>query len=390
VRADAWPPGIRGITIGPIESSQQLGRGYGSEYSARLLDELIDLGANAISITPFGRIWSLHSSEIDPDFELPFRDSRAGVLRLAAQAHARGMRVLIVPHLWVETPGWRGEIDPGDETRWAAYQKSYRAFVLSWAEVAREAHADVFSIGVECKSWSGRFGGYWTQLIAAVRAEFPGRLTYSANWDEAPDVLFWDQLDLIGINAFYPLAEHAHASYDDYARGAERALANAAELVRSIDKPLLFVEAGYTSRPDAAVQPWLWPDDMAGVTVDDFEQARALSALLGAALPKPYFAGFFLWRYYANLDDVSQEAPWGFSPHGKLAEPLLRNIFEASWAADPDPSASFLQPSAAGIDHNRKIMPMRLEKYLSSAPPATRMLAPRTPGSVTSGLSVMK
>ena len=49
-------PALRGITVGPIESSQQPGRGYGTPYSAELLDELVRLGANAISITPFGRI----------------------------------------------------------------------------------------------------------------------------------------------------------------------------------------------------------------------------------------------------------------------------------------------------------------------------------------------
>ena len=49
-------PALRGITVGPIESSQQPGRGYGTRYSAELLDELVRLGANSISITPFGRI----------------------------------------------------------------------------------------------------------------------------------------------------------------------------------------------------------------------------------------------------------------------------------------------------------------------------------------------
>src|SRR5262245_42954579 len=67
--AEEHAPAIRGITVGPIESSQQPGRGYGTQYSAALLDALVRLGANAISITPFGRIWSLHSTTITMDFE---------------------------------------------------------------------------------------------------------------------------------------------------------------------------------------------------------------------------------------------------------------------------------------------------------------------------------
>jgi hypothetical protein len=340
--------GLRGVTIGPIESSQQPARGYGTDASRVLLDELVRLGVNAISITPFGRIWSLHSTQISRDFELPFEQSRASVMQLVGDAKARGMKVLIVPHLWVETSGWRGEIDPGSDAGWLAYQKSYREFVLGWAEVAQRAGADALSIGVECKSWSGRFGPYWMALIADLRAAFAGQLTYSSNWDEADDVLFWDQLDFIGINAFYPLADRESASYASYADGAARAVDRALALGRLVAKPVVFVEIGYTTRRDAAVQPWLWPDDMRDVVIDEWEQARALSALLGAAITQPAFRGLFVWRYYANLDDVSQEANWGFSPHGKLAERLLSNVFHTAWAGDPDPT---LRWRSMPVDH---------------------------------------
>ncbi len=336
---DSFPPNgdaIRGITVGPIESSQQPGRGYGTPYSEALLDHVVALGANSISITPFGRIWSLSSTEISMDFEAPYQVSREAVRRMIAQAKARGLRVLLIPHLWVETEGWRGEIDPGSEQGWRKYQESYKQFVLRWARDAQAFGADAFSIGVECKSFSGRFGGFWTDLIHDVRGAFHGKLTYSANWDEAENVLFWDQLDFIGINAFYPLADKNGASYDDYARGAASALDHVAELHEALRMPVLFVEIGYTTRANAAVEPWLWPDRMQNVVIDEHEQARALSALIGASVSRFWFSGLFLWRYYANLDDVSQEAGWGFSPHGKLAERLLGSVFASPWAADAE------------------------------------------------------
>ncbi|MEC7518891.1 MAG: hypothetical protein VYE22_03445 [Myxococcota bacterium] len=333
---DAGYEGVRGITIGPIESSLFPGRGYGTEHTAALLDFLARRGTNWVSITPFGRIWSLQSTDIAMDFEAPYEDNRAAVREVVRQAHARGIRVLIIPHLWVETTGWRGEIDPGSPEGWADYQESYRRFVTAWAEDAAAAGADAFSIGVECKSWSGRFGGFWTSLIADVRARFDGILTYSANWDEAEDVLFWDQLDLIGINAFYPLADHDGASFEAYVEGAMRARDAVADLAGVLDMPVLFVEVGYTTRANAAVQPWLWPDDMEEVVIDEREQARALLASFRAFLPEPWFVGFFVWRYYADLDDVSQEAIWGFSPHGKRAEALLERVFAQPWGVDPD------------------------------------------------------
>lgn len=329
--------GIRGVTIGPIESSQQPGRGYGTAYSAALLDHLAEMGVTWVSLTPFGRIWSLSSTDIQMDFEAPYEDNRVAVRRMITQARERGIRVLVIPHLWVETGGWRGELDPGSAEGWAAYQASYRDFLLRWARDAADAGADALSLGVECKSWSGRFPRFWTELIRDVRAVFPGLLTYSANWDEVEDVLFWDQLDFIGINAFYPLAEENGASDEQYLSGALGRARDVAALAEAIQRPVLFVEVGYTTRADAAVQPWLWPDDMEDVVIDEREQARALEATFRAFLGERWFAGFFVWRYYASLDDVSQEARWGFSPHTKLAETVLRDAFAAPWAADPSP-----------------------------------------------------
>lgn len=332
---EAGMPAIRGVTIGPIESSQQPGRGYGTAESDALLDELARLGVTWVSLTPFGRLWSLQSTEILMDFEAPYEDNRAAVLRMIAQAHAHGMKVLVIPHLWVETGGWRGEIEPGSPAGWTAYQASYRRFVTAWARDAQAAGADAFSIGVECKSWSGRFGTYWRSLIGELRSVFDGLLTYSANWDEVDGVLFWDLLDLVGINAFYPLAEHDGATYGEYVEGARKARDLVRASIAALDMPVVFVEVGYTTRPNAAVQPWLWPDDMTAVAEDEDEQARALAAVFEVFLPEPWFTGFFVWRYYASLDDVSQEAGWGFSPHAKVAESLLDSVFHAEWGADP-------------------------------------------------------
>lgn len=345
--SETFEEGIRGVTIGPIESSQQRGRGYGTPYTEALLDHLASMGVNWISITPFGRIWSLSSTSIRMDFEAPYEESRAGVRRIIEQAHARGIRVLVIPHLWVETGGWRGEIDPGSPERWAAFQASYRAFVLAWARDAAAAGADALSLGVECKSWSGRFGGFWRSFIADVRGVFPGLLTYSSNWDEAENVVFWDQLDLVGINAFYPLAAADGASDDDYVAGAERVATSVADLAERFQMPILFVEVGYTTRSNAAIEPWLWPDDMTNVTIDEHEQARALDASLRAFLPHRWFTGFFVWRYYANLDDVSQERFWGFSPHAKQTEPMLALTFRSGWGVDlPRTAGSYLAPPA--------------------------------------------
>ena len=324
---DAIAQPIAGVTIGPIESSQWPGRGYGTESSARLLEHLKAMGATWVAITPFGRIAHLQSTQVLMSFEAPYPVNRRNVAKIIAQAKAHGLKVLLVPHLWVEQGGWRGDIDPGTPERWHAYKRSFGKFIVAWARVAGQSGADAFSVGVECKSWSWRYENDWNALIDKVRTVFKGKLTYSGNWDEAEQVVFWDRLDWIGINAFYPLADRTGASDEDYKRGALRWAKRVDALSSMHGKPVVLTEIGYTTRSNAAIEPWLWPDDMDNVVIDEREQARAYDALLAAFVDRPSILGFFVWRYYADLDDISQEAPWGFSPHAKAAQKVIERYF---------------------------------------------------------------
>jgi hypothetical protein len=326
---------IRGATLGPIESTLHPGVGYGTAASAEALDELVALGCTWVSITPFGRLWDLHATDIVMNFEAPYRENRAAVLRVIEQAHARGLKVLLVPHLWVDRGGWRGEIDPGSEEGWARWFASYTRFVTEWARVAREGHAEMLSIGVEMKSSSQTRVPQWLDVIEAIRRVYPGLLTYSANWDEEPQVTFWDRLDVVGINAFYPLAEHEGAGLDELRRGARERARQLGEWATREGRSVMFTEVGYTARPNPAVRPWEWPDAMAGVHVDEHAQAEAYRALLEAFANEPWFAGAFVWRYYANPMDASQEPAWGFSPRGREAESVLRTFYRLRWGSDP-------------------------------------------------------
>lgn len=326
---------VRGVTIGPIESSLHPGKGYGSEAYARTLQELRSWGATWVSLTPFGRTMDLRPTGVDLTFESPFEENRAHVLAAIRQAHAAGLKVLLVPHLWVESGAWRAEIDPGTEQGWERWAEGYGRFLLSWAEVARESGADMLSVGVELRSWvtTARAPSFLA-LIQRVRSVYDGPLTYSANWDDVHETIIWGELDVIGINAFYPLAQREQAELPELMHGGRRVAEQVRELAQDWGRPVLFTEIGYTTRPDPALRPWEWPDAMKNVRVDEWAQAQAYQGLLAPLVDEPGFAGFFVWRVYADPDDLSQEAEWGFSPRGKLAEWVVREAFTARWAAD--------------------------------------------------------
>lgn len=337
--AEAWRRhgigAVRGATLGPIENSQHPGVGYGTPASAEALDELVALGSNWVSVTPFGRMWSTRDPSVRMDFEAPFRENREAVRRVIAQAHARGLRVLLIPHIWTDTGGWRGEIAFDDPRDWQRFFANYTRFVTAWAQVAEEAGAEMMSVAVEMCSSSGR--PEWQGVIDAIRREYRGLLTYSANWDEAERVTFWDRLDVIGIQAFYPLAERPGASLAELRRAAVARADLVERWALREGRAVMFAEFGYTARTDPTLRPWEWPDGMQGVQVDARAQAEGYRALLEAFIPRPWFVGGFVWRYYSNPMDSSQEPAWGFSPRGRAGEQVLRELYDwrVRWGSDP-------------------------------------------------------
>jgi hypothetical protein len=323
------------MTIGPIENGLHPDVGYGSAAYVRQLDDCARMGATWVSLTPFGRVGDLSGIGVDPTFETPYSVNFPRVLTAIRMAHARGLKVMLVPHLWVESGEWRALIDPKTEAGWAEWASSYETFILAWARIAEAGEAEMFSAGVELRSWvtSGHAPSF-AAVLAKVRQAYSGRLTYSANWDDVTDTVIWGDVDVIGINAFYPLADHEGASWAELLTGGAKVRAKVEALAETWNKPVLFTEIGYTTRQNPAVRPWEWPDSMKGVVVDERAQADAYRALLMPLLDEPRFAGFFVWRVYSDPDDVSQEAEWGFSPEGKLAELVVRDAFAARWAGE--------------------------------------------------------
>jgi hypothetical protein len=333
--ADAGHRAMRGFTIGPIESSLHPDKGYGTEAYRRTLREVKRLGGNWVSLTPFGRVADLAPTGVSQTFEQPYENNRKAVALAIRQAHAEGLRVFLVPHLWVESGQWRGEIDPGDDAAWQRWAASYRHFLRGWAELARVERVDMLALGVELRSWlTTAHATSFTDIVREVRSVYPGLLTYAANWDDVEDTVILGELDVIGVNAFFPLAEKSGATTSELIQGGRRVAERLGALAERWEKPVVLTEFGYTTRPDPALRPWEWPDKMKNVVVDEAAQADAYEGLLAPLIDQPWLAGAFMWRLYADPDDLSQEAEWGFSPRGKLAELVLRDAYAARWAGD--------------------------------------------------------
>lgn len=112
----------------------------------------------------------------------------------------------------------------------------------------------------EVNTHRAQLEGHWRALIADVRDAYSGQVTFAANFDNYHEVAFWDVLDFIGINAYFPLRDTPGAPLNEEALGQawsevfDEIAAFSAN--QEVALPVLFTELGYTQRGGATAAPW--------------------------------------------------------------------------------------------------------------------------------------
>jgi len=187
------------------------------------------------------------------------------------------------------------------------------------------------SVGLEFKGLSQQPGhrARFEALVTAVRAVFHGVITYSANWDEAQGVTFWQSVDVLGVNAFYPLQTRRGATAADLEAGALGVSRQLAALHARTRKKILLTEVGYKAITDSALRPWEWPAEvnLETLPVDEAFQAQAYRAMACGVTTQPWSLGMVAWFTPSDPNDQAHpnrwEGPNGFNPLHKAAGAVL-------------------------------------------------------------------
>jgi hypothetical protein len=105
----------------------------------------------------------------------------------------------------------------------------------------------------------------WRGIIANSRKYYNGKLTFAANFDNYHEINFWDELDFIGINAYFPLRKINRFPISDEQLQTQLVdgwRCNFAEIETFKQQqglenlPLFFTEIGYTSKENCTTAPW--------------------------------------------------------------------------------------------------------------------------------------
>ncbi len=164
------------------------------------------------------------------------------------------------------------------------------------------------------------------EIIHAVREVTQAPLTYAANWDRYEAVPFWDALDAIGVQAYFPLIEGDQPAdpqtiREGWARWAEKLK----RYSRAHRRPVLLTELGYNHSANTAREPWSSATDGEGEEL----QALCTRIALETVEREATILGSFLWKWFPE--------PHPAGRNFRLATPEMRSVIRDAWSAGPPP-----------------------------------------------------
>lgn len=314
----------KGVTL-----SAEFPNPYASAGARQMLRLLPRYGVNAVAIIPYGWM-ELGLPEVH-GFGHHSWESEAGMLDLSRLAHALGIKVMLKPGIWVRGGHFAGDVVFHSPAVRAEWFKNYSRFIVRYARFAARIHADVFCVGGEFIHLTP-YAAQWRRIIARVRKVYPGPLTYGANFgSEFEQLRFWDALDYIGLQEYYPLPRNLSTA---------ALLQKVTAVQKRFHKPVIFTEAGFPSIAGANLYPW---KDGARGKVDLSLQARCYEAIFRAFYNQPWFKGMYWWKIGTNGYGGPRDT--SLTPWDKPAMSVIKQWYLNGGPSKPDGSGAGVHAS---------------------------------------------
>ncbi len=297
---------------------------YSTDASNQSLDNLKNIGCDWVAINFFYFQDDVDSTTIELDYSsLGYSVEPSSVINAIQYCHSIGLKVMLKPMVDCRDGTWRGQIVPSQ-----AWFDSYRALLNEWAIIAEENDVELFCIGceyVQTVYWPKS----WRQIISEIRLRYNGPLTYAANALNEKNIIWWDALDYIGTDPYYPLTGLLNPT-EQQLQDAWQQRANDLEtwlLANWPDKEIIFTEIGYQNCAGTNMTPW--GIESADCTSDFEEQVNCYKALLDQCQDRSWWRGVFWWNWHTDPNDGlpgSDHYSW-HTPQNKPVEALLTNYY---------------------------------------------------------------
>lgn len=324
---------------------------------------MTEVGSNFVAVVPEATVYR-QNLKVVYDFEGQwFGERKQATLEGIALARENGLQVMLKPHLtigwdlsaWQKpevdfqdsvsrinyiksqrafigaqenriagTDYWRGALMTNNDQDWDTFVREYERYVLDYARIADSLNVELFCIGTEMKRTALEKPGFWQSLINKVRAVYSGPIVYAANWDSYDKITFWDDLDYIGVDAYFPLSKLQNPGYNALKSGWDSNKAKLQKLAKKYGKPIILTEWGYQNEDYAGAEPWDNKRFKEGNELNNEAQRDAYRSMFESVWNEPWMKGVFVWRWseYKGVRNTPN-----YSPRDKPAADVLRKWF---------------------------------------------------------------
>ncbi|WP_350286276.1 glycoside hydrolase TIM-barrel-like domain-containing protein [uncultured Croceitalea sp.] len=287
---------------------------------------VLKVNANYAAVMPFGFIRNLSAPNVIFNTDRQwYGETRVGAKQYAKLLKKSNVKIMIKPQIWVWRGEFTGDITMKTEADWSEFERTYEDFILTYADLAQEVNAEVYCIGTELEEFVKARPTFWSSLIDKVKKTYTGKLTYAANWDEYTRTPFWDTLDFIGVDAYFPLSDAQSPTKEELSKGWQKWKVKLKALSEEKQKPILFTEFGYRSMDYTAKKPWLVDENDMGVNLQG--QADATQVIFDEFWNEDWFAGGFVWKWFIHHERSGGVGDNRFTPQNKPSEVVIRSFY---------------------------------------------------------------
>lgn len=291
-------------------------------------DAVLEVNATWVSIVPFGYM-NTANDQLWWGTQGYWGMSDEGLEALTNYAKSRGLKVMIKPQVLIDGGSiFTGHFEQNSEQDWLNFESQYRSFILHYLQMGIAANAELFCIGTEWEEFATQRPEFWRSLIAEVKGVFSGKLTYAANWDEYNEIEFWDDLDLIGVDAYFRISSSETPTKKEIVEGWEPHIASLQAFSCKQERQILFTELGYRSTNKCAKDPW--NTEYFTGEVNLVGQANAYAGLFEAVWNEDWFAGGLAWKWFANHPVAGGENDNRYTPQNKPAQLEIKEFYGAN------------------------------------------------------------
>ncbi len=311
----------------PISSSGFLIKGISmvapvQPINLEVMERLGKVNANSIALMPYA-----FCNPDNPVIQYNssghwWGESLEGVIGCIQLAHQQNLKVMMKPHLWIAHGMYTGEFTLASEDQWKEWENSYSQYIFQLAAIADSMKVELFCIGTELGASVLQRPQFWKRMIDSLKTRYHGKLTYAANWDDYRKVPFWDKLDYIGIDGYFPLNENATPSESELIENWKKYVTSLKDFSSAKSRPVLFTEYGYRNVDYNCKEPWKENDG----AQNDEAQVNAFEAFYQSFAGQPWFSGGFVWKWYPDSGHHGRNKI-DFTPQEKPALKVITNWY---------------------------------------------------------------